>query len=524
MRRIFNRRFFNSLRVQLVTALVIALGLIAIELYFSTQTVNDLAEESEELNIASLQRSNAYLLASLVRRLDNTTTEAEIASLTASIQDTMSNIRQIHTQIHTGVREGDEELGLEPFDESDLLLSLLDTLEQEWDIYLGLVEQYLQADPETQEELLPQIETRSIIAFTFADRFTRGLEATLTQRADNSRQTSLLLAGGIGLAILGAFGVVVRAVTAINTLAQTANNYALGNLSVRATTETFTEVAQVASVFNEMTERIRVLIENLQELIKELEQEVENATAAQQRAERSDQVKSAFLASMSHELRTPLNAIINFTKFVAQGDLGPVNADQKNTLLESVDSAKHLLNLINDVLDMSKIESGSLNLFVREGINLTEILNNAISATKALIGEKSVVVETEIAPDLPDVRGDEQRIRQIVLNILSNAAKFTEEGHIKVKASHDNQNILIAVADSGPGIEQADYAAVFEAFRQTDTGLRRGGGTGLGMPISKSLAEIHGGRLWFESKVGEGTTFFVSLPIKSEELVPAIRG
>src|SRR5262249_16658892 len=152
---------------------------------------------------------------------------------------------------------------------------------------------------------------------------------------------------------------------------------------------------------------------------------------ARAQAERSDKVKSAFLASMSHELRTPLNAVINFTKFVAQGDLGPVNEEQHDTLFEAVDSAKHLLNLINDVLDMSKIESGSMTLFVQDDISFQEILDSSISTAKTFLKAKPVEIRETIDTELPKIRGDRQRIRQIVLNILSNACKFTEAGHIE---------------------------------------------------------------------------------------------
>lgn len=239
-------------------------------------------------------------------------------------------------------------------------------------------------------------------------------------------------------------------------------------------------------------------------------------------AEQASVVKSQFLASMSHELRTPLNAVINFTKFVAQGDLGPINDQQEEMLFESVDSAKHLLSLINDVLDMSKIESGSLTLFVQDNVNLTDILSNVVSTGKMLLDNKPVMIETEIADDISLIRGDKQRIRQIILNVMSNACKFTDTGHIALRANANGDEVTIAIEDTGSGIALEDQASVFEPFKQTDSGLRKGGGTGLGMPISKNLAEIHGGRLWLESNPGQGTTFYVMLPIKSDKLVPIV--
>ncbi len=274
----------------------------------------------------------------------------------------------------------------------------------------------------------------------------------------------------------------------------------------------------------EANEKLRASESALQHSNATLEDKVKARTAeletAKDVAERANHVKSAFLASMSHELRTPLNAVINFTKFVANGDLGEVNSDQVETLNEVVGSGKHLLNLINDVLDMSKIEAGSLNLFVEDDVSLKSILASVDPIARTLLADKPVTLTIEMTETLPLLRVDRQRILQVVLNIVSNACKFTKEGSIHLQAVQQGDNVLISVKDTGPGIAPEDHALVFEAFKQTDAGLRQGGGTGLGMPISKSLVESHGGRFWLESESGKGATFFVLLPIKSTELVP----
>ena len=240
---------------------------------------------------------------------------------------------------------------------------------------------------------------------------------------------------------------------------------------------------------------------------------------ARAKAERSDRVKSAFLASMSHELRTPLNSVINFTHFVIDGDAGEVNDKQIDLLQEVVHSAQHLLDLINDVLDISKIEAGSLNLFVEEDIDVCSILNSVTSMARSLLVDKPIDLQLEIDEDLPHIRGDQQRIFQILLNIMSNACKFTEEGHIIVSAYSAGDKIVMSLQDSGPGIAFEDHTKIFEPFKQAKAGMRQGsGGTGLGLPIAKSLVEAHGGRLWLQSEPGKGATFYVSLPIKSEKL------
>lgn len=298
------------------------------------------------------------------------------------------------------------------------------------------------------------------------------------------------------------------AIHPINRLRTTAQQMTSGQYDQRIPVTGRDELGQLALTFNEMASAVQ--------------QRETSLRSAREQAERADQVKSAFLASMSHELRTPLNAVINFTRFVIDGDTGPINDEQAELLNEVVTSARHLLNLINDVLDMSKIEAGSLKLFVEDNISVNTIVNNVISTARSLLGGKQVRIQARADVDLPLIAGDRQRILQILLNIMSNACKFTEEGEIEITAKQIDNEIVIAIADTGPGIAPEDTALVFEAFKQTKSGLQSGGGTGLGMPIAKSLAEAHGGRLWLESEPGKGATFYVSLPIKSEELVPTL--
>lgn len=235
-----------------------------------------------------------------------------------------------------------------------------------------------------------------------------------------------------------------------------------------------------------------------------------------------DTLKGQFLASMSHELRTPLNAILNFTEFVSQGMLGSVNEKQKDALAKSLDSGKHLLSLINDVLDMSKIESGMMKLFVEDNINLRDELRPIIATAQTLLKDKSVQFIEDIDSDLPIIVGDRRRLRQILLNLVSNAAKFTDEGSVTLSVKIRHEDVLFAVIDTGPGIAPEDQTLIFEPFKQTEHGLQHAGGTGLGLPISKRLAEAHGGRLWVESEPGEGAAFFASLPIRSPELLEQV--
>jgi signal transduction histidine kinase len=293
----------------------------------------------------------------------------------------------------------------------------------------------------------------------------------------------------------------------LNALRDIAHTMTSGQYDQRAPVKSQDEVGQLATAFNEMAIAIQQREISLEE--------------AREHAEQADRVKSMFLASVSHELRTPLNAIINLTKFVALDMFGETNAEQKDMLHKVESSGKHLLNLINDVLDISKIEAGSLELFVEEGLKVDDIIQVAVETAKGLLLQKTVTIHCEVQPGLPALIGDEQRIRQIVLNLLSNACKFTEEGEITVRAARADEEILISVQDTGPGIAPKDHEMIFEIFRQAKSGVRKAEGTGLGLPISRRLTEAHGGRLWVESAVGQGSTFYVALPIKSA-LVPTV--
>jgi signal transduction histidine kinase len=199
-----------------------------------------------------------------------------------------------------------------------------------------------------------------------------------------------------------------------------------------------------------------------------------------------------------------------------------VNEKQQDALSKALDSGRHLLALINDVLDMTKIEAGLLKLFVEADIDLNPELNAAIAATKTLFSDKRVAFVQDIDADLPLIVGDRRRIRQVLLNLLSNAAKFTDEGSVQLSVKKREGELLFSVRDTGPGIAPDDQTVIFEPFKQTDAGIRHAGGTGLGLPISKRLVEAHGGKLWVESTPGEGSAFYYTLPVRAPELLNAM--
>ncbi|MDA8125571.1 MAG: ATP-binding protein [Deltaproteobacteria bacterium] len=254
----------------------------------------------------------------------------------------------------------------------------------------------------------------------------------------------------------------------------------------------------------------------LQRINREMEQRIIERTAdlakAMERAQESDRLKSAFLATMSHELRTPLNSIIGFTGVILRERVGPLNEEQRKQLAMVRGSAQHLLALINDVLDISKIEAGQLTL-LQEEVALRQVIEKAVQSTRPLADAKGVELAYEIAPELSTVPGDGRRVEQILLNLLSNAIKFTEKGSVRIVCDSDQSHVIVRVIDTGIGIKPEDLDAVFETFRQIDSGLsRKYEGTGLGLSISRRLVQLMGGQIGVTSTWGSGSTFRFTLP------------
>jgi signal transduction histidine kinase len=245
---------------------------------------------------------------------------------------------------------------------------------------------------------------------------------------------------------------------------------------------------------------------------------VEQAAAVTQLRE-LDRLKSSFLANMSHELRTPLNSILGFTDVMLEGLDGKLTDYMDNDLRLIQKNGQHLLHLINDVLDMAKIESGRMNLHP-ETFKIHSVLEEVTSITSTLASEKNLSLFIEEGSDQElEVYADNTRLRQVMINLVNNSIKFTERGRISICARPmDGARVLITVKDTGLGIPTDQLEAVFQEFTQVDTSsTRKVGGTGLGLPISRRLVEMHGGRLWAESTgiEGEGCTFYVELPLEA---------
>jgi signal transduction histidine kinase len=250
---------------------------------------------------------------------------------------------------------------------------------------------------------------------------------------------------------------------------------------------------------------------------------IQNARLFQEIAHKSRQLevasqhKSEFLANMSHELRTPLNAIIGFSEVLGERMFGELNEKQEEYLKDIHASGQHLLSLINDILDLSKIEAGRMELELTD-FNLPATLDNALTLVRERAGRRGIALGLTVDERLEQIRADERKVRQVVLNLLSNAIKFTPEGgRIEVRAVPVGGMVEISVSDTGVGIAPEDQEAIFEEFRQVGTAAKKVEGTGLGLALSRKFVELHGGKIWVKSELGAGSTFTFTVPVRPGE-------
>ena len=316
-----------------------------------------------------------------------------------------------------------------------------------------------------------------------------------TNRSAYSRSRDLLVAvSAASVALALALGLVLSwsLIDPIQRTETRLSQIAAGDFSGRLDVQNRDELGSLATNVNRMNDELRRLYGELETASKH---------------------KSEFLANMSHELRTPLNAIIGFSQVLRQQLFGEVNEKQAEYLDDILSSGNHLLSLINDVLDLSKVEAGQVELEI-DDFSLREALERGLVMVRERASKNSLRLSLELAPDVDIVRGDERRLQQVVFNLLSNAVKFTPAGgSVAVATARLDGEVKVSVTDTGPGIAPDDRERIFEEFQQTDVGVGQREGTGLGLALSKSLVELHGGRIWVESEAGRGSRFVFTMPL-----------
>ncbi len=360
-------------------------------------------------------------------------------------------------------------------------------------------------------------------------------ERTYTQVVAQRNRTLIIAISLVPLAIVLIYLMVTKLVSRpVESLAEKAKRFAEGDTSVSADVKTEDEIGILGNTFNYMVESVSAASRKLElEVTRKttLLNERTQLLALLERANRDlrelDKLKSTFLANMSHELRTPMNSIIGYTDLLLDRVDGPINEEQEKSLKKVVSNARHLLQLINDVLDVSKIESGKVELEPKE-LELKWLIESVIPTFEPMIKQKGLTFTINIDENLPPVYGDEDKAKQIFINLLSNAVKFTPRGGVTISAKPSERGIKpgesslfaeICVEDTGIGIKEEDISRIFDKFTQVDLStIRQYEGTGLGLSIARGLVALHKGVIWVTSKYGEGSKFCFTLPLKKEIL------
>ena len=279
-----------------------------------------------------------------------------------------------------------------------------------------------------------------------------------------------------------------------------------------------TERKQMEHELQKKNEQLGAQNEELQSQTEELKAQQQELIEKAREVEEANRLKSEFLSNMSHELRTPLNVIIGFSELLSDQVPGKINKEQRQCLSDISGSSQHLLNLINEVLDLSKIESGRMKLRLAD-IDLTEVIESLRSAMVPMLAPRKQSLEVEIEEGLPSVHADKAKVRQVLLNLLSNSTKFAPDGgKLKIEAVREDNRCQISVIDNGIGIKKEDQKNIFEPFSQLDNPLiQKKEGTGLGLRIAQQIIEKHGGRIWVESEYGKGSRFTFTLPLATTD-------
>jgi signal transduction histidine kinase len=468
-----------------IAALLIIFGVVVI------QVLSGINRRSEELS--QLRRKVAAF-----RQLQHDTT-AQIYSVTSALLSPEERILESALRQLNEFRYDLDRLQFVTRDEVELFKKIRKEHEQLIQMITKVVEltrahEFTKAKDLRLSKIVPLADTLERLTNEMVNRAEADMEAKMDE-SNLSYMTSRWVvigfaAGSIGLAILLGYAVSSSLMGPVKLMDERLRQIASGDFSKRVEVPNRDELGTLADNLNRMNAELRSLYQQI---------------------EAASRHKSEFLASASHELRTPLNAIIGFSGILKKRMFGDLNEKQAEYVEDIYTSGNHLLSLINDLLDLAKVESGRIELDVKQ-FDLPTALENSITLLKERANRHGILIDLAIDERLSSFMGDERKLKQIMLNLLSNAVKFTPDGgRIGVKAGPVDGGVQISVSDTGVGIKPEDQQVIFEEFCQVGDDSHKREGTGLGLTLTKKLVELHGGRIWVESEVGKGSTFTFTL-------------
>ena len=379
-----------------------------------------------------------------------------------------------------------------------------------------------------EERLVAQLLITSHSVITDASRLAEGAQAEVMEAQRLAANATIILMIILVITVAASSLLIARNISKpLGELTKGAEVIGKGNLEHRVRVKTKDELGELAAAFNKMTESLKNITASRDELDREVaerkqaEEDVKKYAEQLEQAnihlQEMDSLKSIFLASMSHELRTPLNSIIGYTGLILQGMVGEINEEQREQLATVKRNANHLLNLINDILDISRIEAGKVELSLEE-FSLNDAVREVVETLSPAASEKGLELLPEVPQDIT-LFSDTRRVKQVLVNLVSNAVKFTDQGNVRITARVlEDDNLEIRVIDTGIGIKKEDMYKLFQPFQQMGVSLAmRHKGTGLGLYLTKKLGTILGGDISAKSEYGTGSEFTFTIPLRYEE-------
>jgi signal transduction histidine kinase/DNA-binding response OmpR family regulator len=508
-----------------IAALLITVGVVGLQVLQATN------RRDEEL--VALQRKMASY-----RQLQNDTTTQLYSVASALLSPDEQTLDTALRQLNL-FRYDLERLQFVAQDEADLLRRI----EADHDQFIAIMAQVIDLTRAGQLSAARQLQLTQAVPLAdnlerLVNQLVNRAEADIVARIDQNSRAYVasqrivigFAVGSIALALILGYAISWSLIGPVKQMEARQREIASGDFSGLVVVPNRDELGRLAANLNRMSDELGRLYEELHTRNRELTDALaENVRLYRELEEKSHQLeqasqhKSEFLANMSHELRTPLNAIIGFSEVLLERMFGELNPRQAEYLQDILDSGRHLLDLINDILDIAKVEAGRMELML-ERFSLADVLDNGLTMVRERASRHGIALELEVDSAIDVVDADERKIKEVILNLLSNAVKFTPDGgRIEVAARRVGQEAQIAVRDTGVGITSEDLEHVFDEFQQVgSTTTKPHEGTGLGLTLAKKFVELHGGRIWAESQVGVGSTFTFTLPLQQAAGAPEV--